>query len=162
MRKFVFCLLLSPLAASAADWRFINLKDGEKLLFIDAQSMSADPLLNYRYSWVLVVFKDTVKGKKYSKLRVKVDCNTQQYAFMSNTNYRKDDSIINAENYQSGDWLSAPPETMAEGFVNLSCNKDEALKLSSIQNPVVVSDQYWESIKQEEKQPKQKSDNTEK
>lgn len=146
MKSVLFVLMVLPVISLAAEWKFVEPAYRDKLFYLDSASITENQFSRERYIWGMVVYKIAVKGKKYTKYRNKVNCNTQQYSPMSYTNFNKNGAILGGQDYQESTWMSAPPETTAEKFITFACNKDEAAKLPLVEDPLNASSEFWKNL----------------
>lgn len=151
MRKFVFCLMFTPLAVSAADWRLANyygISEGSEesgIYYIDSSTL--DVSKNIRKAWMYGIRKDLKSGAvTSSKLQLEFNCKEKTTATLNFVSYKPSGAVSSSRTPKEKVWEAVIPESLGEGWLDFACSTKEEMLKHKIVNPAESSQIFFSVI----------------
>lgn len=146
MKRTLLLAAFLPLAAHAADWRYLsNDDDWSSIYYAEiAGAVSAGPLVTM---WLQRVNKDPDKAKvKSEKLRYQFNCKAQQLRLIQFVEYSANGDVLNSDTYTNASWKDTVPDTLGEHWLKFVCGGQKRWKSGlAVQSPSDASEYYWNS-----------------
>ena len=156
MRKFVFCLLLSPLVASAAEWKYLNYFNGGdsgslEAYFIDPSAI--DTSKNIRKAWLYSIKKHVKTGVKTSiKTQIEFNCKAKTNAILNQFAYTDTGELSSSFTPKEKSWEDIIPDTLGEDWLGFVCGSRQKIEKAETVNPNDVSDTVFSLLEKPQKE----------
>lgn len=148
--------MLTPLAASAAEWKYLNYFNGGEsgsleTYFIDPSAI--DTSKNIRKAWLYSIKKQSKTGIKTSvKMQIQFNCKAKTTATLNQFIYTESGELSSSYTPKEKSWEEIIPDTLGEDWLGFVCGSRQKIEKAETVNPDDVSDTVFSLLEKPQKE----------